>query len=263
MRATTTETLPTTRLPRLTLCELRDASAHGVESHSPFCLKTHRVLGALGLSYERRHFAHPGQLGALNPLGQVPVLLIGEEAVADSSRIAARLEALAGRTLDGGALDAQARAEAWLWEELADSALNGFLVAARWADDANWPAVRDAYFADMPALLRAFVPGRIRARVIGNLVARDVWRAGPDACWGRLEGLLDHLETRAPREGYWMHPRAISIADVALFGQLRSLCTPLTPRQSERVRARGALSAWIDRVDAATQPSAARMLAAA
>jgi hypothetical protein len=108
-----------------------------------------------------------------------------------------------------------------------------------------------AVFGGMPAVLRWVVPGRVRAGVLKNLVARDIWRAGPDACWARFRTLLDHLDARAPAEGFWCGPK-VSVADVALFGQLQSLRCAITPAQRAEIERRPRLLAWIDRVDAAT-----------
>ena len=246
----------TTNETTLVLCELAETGIDGLESFSPFCLKVHRALSAAGLSYERRRGHSPDAFRELNPAGQVPVLLVNGAPVYDSTRILARIELLGGRSLLSN--DRRTRAEQRLWEELADTALNGFLVAARWADDRNWPLVRDAYFAGAPAFVRAFVPGMLRRKVVEALVARDVWRNGAAECWQRFETVLDDLDARAPAEGFWTGER-VSVADVALFGQLRSLCTDLTPWQKGAVRARPALSAWLERVDRAT--ASARPLA--
>lgn len=225
----------------LVLCELSDASPFGVPSLSPFCLKAHAALRLAGLPYTRRHGARPDAFRALAPTGQVPVLLDGERPIADSTPILRRvLELAPGRIAESG--------EDWLTEELADTAINGFLVAARWADDDNWPAVRAAYFA-APAPVRWALGAFLRRRVVGGLHARDVWRAGPDACWSRFQRLLDALDARAPAEGFWSG--APSVADVALYGQLRSFDTALTPRQGAWLRERTRLHAWVRRVDQA------------
>jgi glutathione S-transferase len=244
----------------LTLCELADTGIPGLESYSPFCLKVHRALRAADLPYTRRHGAHPGVFKKLNPTEQVPVLLIGDEPVADSTAILHRIEAMVPGSLSGaGGRDA---AEAWLWEDYADSCLNGYLVAARWADDRNWPSVRTAYFNEVPALIRAVIPGRQRARVVGNLVARDVWRAGSTPCWKRFEATLDQLDDRAPLEGFWLGG-TITAADVAIFGQLHGLRSPLTPWQHAQLARRTALSAYLDRVDARTRGAAPEVMARA
>ncbi len=235
----------------LVLCELRDTGRCELESFSPFCVKVHRALRAAGLRYERRHADRPDAHREHNPTGQVPVLLVDGVPVADSTRILARIETLGGRSLLPA--DPRARAEALLWEELADTALNGFLVAARWADPRNWPVTRAAYFVGMPAPVRAIVPALLRRGVVRSLVARDVWRGGPEACWARFELVLDALEARAPERGFWLG-EPIGVADVALFGQLQGLRTELTAWQMQCVQARPRLTAWLDRVDAATRP---------
>lgn len=236
------------KTPALTLCEVADLGLPAHESPSPFCVKVHRALRARGLPYQRRHAPVPAAYQPLNPAGQVPVLLVGDEPVFDSTRILARIEELA----PGPALSPRQRAESLLWEELADTALNGFVVASRWADDRNWPAVEAAFFGAMPAPVRADLAGQVRARQIQSLVARDIWRQGPESCWLRFAALLDQLDARAPAEGFWVSD-APSAADFAIFGQIHSLRLPLTPWQNEQIAARPALSSYLDRVDAATR----------
>src|SRR4051812_35813506 len=197
----------------LVLCELADPGIDGVESYSPFCLKVHRALRAAGLAYERRHATRPDAYKELNPTKQVPVLLVDGVPVADSTRILQRIEELSGGALTRD-LSPRDRAEAWLWEELADGALYGFLLCARWADERNWPLTREAYFGSAPWFVRSLIVPRVRARVIDTVIARDMWRAGADACWARFLTLLNSLEARAPERGFWMG-RGISVADVA------------------------------------------------
>lgn len=238
----------------LTLCELNDPGIEGIESYSPFCLKVHRALKLLGLPYVRRFGIEPGSHRAQNPVGQVPILLAGDRVIPDSTAIFRYLD-----LHSGGAFvprDARAASEAWLFEELADTSLNGFLVAARWADEENWQLVRHAYFAGAPAPVRWIIPGRLRARVLSTLQARDVWRAGADACWVRYRRLLDDLDARAPKDGFWVSDTP-SVADVALFAQLHSVRTALTAKQAGWIAERARLSAWLDRVDAATRKPAA------
>ena len=230
--------------PSLTLCEIADASAFGVESFSPYCLKAHRALKLAGLPYVRRHGARPDAHRALNFTGQVPVLLVGERAIPDSTDILRWL-------VEGGYLEAPP--EAWLWEELGDTSLSGFLVAARWLDEDNWPRTKMAYFGGMPGPVRAIVPALIRRGVRRSLMAREHWRRGPEHCWGRLEGLLDALDARAPDPGTGWLGGGWTVADLGLFAQLRSLDTALTPRQGEMVRARPRLSGWMTAFDTATR----------
>jgi glutathione S-transferase len=231
------------------LCELDDPGLPGFETFSPFCMKVHRALRLLGVPYERRHGAHPGVHRAHNPTGQVPVLLVGSEALADSTVILRWLEAKYGGLVPA---DPHLAAEAWLWEELADTSLNGYFVAARWADPESWPLVREAYFRGMPAPIRWILPGRLRAGVLANLRARDVLRRSFDDCVTRHAALLDDLEARAPQHGFWLG-ESPSVADLALFAQLHGLRAPLTPRQAALLAARPRLTQWLDRVEHATR----------
>jgi glutathione S-transferase len=246
----------TKKQPHLVLCELSDPGLAGIESYSPFCLKAHRALRAAGLLYERRHAARPADFRTLNSTGQVPVLLVDSEPVADSTRILQRIDALTGAF--SAHLDPKQRAEAWLWEEFADTALNAHLVSARWADERNWPNTRAALFAGAPWLVHKLVVPQIRKGILRALVARDITRRGWDACWERFLALLDQLEARAPERGFWVGD-PLSVADLALFGQLQSLRTPLTPPQAQELQRRPRLSAYLERVDRAThaQPAAA------
>jgi glutathione S-transferase len=238
--------------PTLTLCELTDPGIAGVESYSPFCLKVHRALRLAGLRYERQHASRPDAWRRWNPTGQVPVLLIDGQPVADSTRILQRIDTMTGALNRG--LDERQRAEAWLWEELADSALNGLLVSARWIDERNWPLVRDTFFGTAPWFVRRFITPKLRKNIERALVARDVLRQGWPACCERFVCTLDQLEARAPEQGFWVGD-AVSVADLGLFGQLHSLRTPLTRPQAEELARRSRLSAYLDRVDRATRQS--------
>ena len=248
--------LMNTSQPKIVLCEMTETGIESVQSYSPFCLKVHRALGATGLDYSSKR-GTPRDFAELNPLQQLPVLIVGEdEVIADSTTIVARIERLS--TARGGPSllprDPRARAEAWLWEDHADRALNGYLVASRWADDRNWPLVRDTYFKGAPWFVKKMIVPKIRRRVIAALVARDFLRAGETALWDDFRRVLDLLEARAPLEGFWVENDSPTVADIAIFGQLHGLRTPLTAAQGRELSLRPALVDYLDRVDEATFP---------
>ena len=239
-------------IPRLVLCETGDPGVPGLESHSSYCVKAHRGLKYLGLPYERR-FGIPASFKKYNPTGQVPVLLVADEAVSGSSDILRRIQQLAGRTFHGTD-DPKLAAEAHIWEEYADTAVNGFLVAARWADERNWPRVRESFFRPLPPLMRPLIALGFRRKLVASLMARDVWRAGEATCWRKWNEQLDALELRSPTEGFWLG--RFTVADIALFSHLHSFRQEETPWQRDQVAARPRLSAWLDRVDAHTRQKA-------
>lgn len=246
------------QLPKLVLCELGESRDPKVESFSPFCLKVHRGLKYLGLPYERMH-GMPGAFKKHFATGQVPVLLVGEEGVGDSTYILRRIQELAGRTFQDSN-DPKLTAEALLWEEFADTALVGFVMASRFADERNWPRVRDTIFKAIPGPFRGLIGARIRSSIVKSVVARDFWRAGPEACWRRFTETLDSMEARAPESGYWLGT-SFSVADIALFSMLQSLRLDVTPWQRDQIAQRPRLSRYLDRVDAATRGTPAASVA--
>ncbi len=240
-------------MTKLTLCDFpAKTGLEGWSSFSPFVLQIDRALRLAKLPYER-HYVDMTKLKRLNPLGQLPVLVIDDENVADSTRILHRIEALAPGSMTGG-LDARGRAEAWLWEELGDTALYPYVLAVRWADDRGWPVPRTAFFGALPAPIRGLVANAVRRGTIKKLVGRDFLRGGLEACYERLDRVLDDLDARAPDDGFWLGARP-SVADLGLFAHLHSLRMPTVPHGAERVATRARLARYLDRVDAATQPA--------
>ena len=235
----------------LVLCDFpAKTGLDGWISFSPYVLEVGRALRLAKLPFEHRHIS-VFKLKELNPLGQLPVLLVGDEKVADSTRILHRIEELAPGSMTGG-LPPAAVAEAWLWEEFADVALYPYVLATRWADDRGWPVPKSAFFKTIPAPVRGLVSSFVRRGIIKKLFERDFTRQGLAACYARLGGVLDSLDKRAPEEGFWLGPRACA-ADVGLFAHLHSLRLPLIEFQAEEVKKRARLSRYLDRVDAVTR----------
>ncbi|HEX3597332.1 MAG TPA: glutathione S-transferase family protein [Polyangiaceae bacterium] len=240
----------TSSIPSLTLCDFpARTNTAGWASFSPFVLEISRALALAKLPFEHRHIDIM-KVKEQNPLGQLPVLVIGEEKVADSTRILQRIEELAPGSMTGG-LDARALGEAWLWEEFSDTALYPYVLATRWADDRGWPVPRAAFFGSIPLPLRGLISSIVRRSTMKKLVERDFTRGGLEACYERLHRVLDDLDARAPEDGFWMGPRP-TVADLGLFAQLHSLRLPAIPFQADQVKKRARLSRYLDRVDAAT-----------
>src|SRR4051812_38311720 len=82
----------------------------GWASYSPFVLEVERALRLAKLPFEQRQ-VNMMKLKELNPLGQLPVLEVNGEKVADSTRILHRIERLVPGSMTGG-LDARAVSEA-------------------------------------------------------------------------------------------------------------------------------------------------------
>jgi glutathione S-transferase len=235
---------------KLILCEVPGSKDGSIETYSPFCLKARRALTAASLPFEVKQSANPGSFKSHNPKGQVPILLVDDKPICDSTEILEFVTQQSGLLLPK---HAEGRAEAWHWEEFADRVLNGYLVAARWIDDDNWPRTRMAYFEGAPWFVHALIAPKLRKNVHKALDARDFTRGGLAALWAEFERALDRLEVRAPMDGFWIAGSDISVADVSLFGQLQALRTDLTPKQRTLVTQRRALARYLDRVDERTR----------
>jgi glutathione S-transferase len=222
----------------------------GWESMSPFVLEVSRALRLAKVAHERRA-VNMMKLKELNPLGQLPVISVNQETIADSTRILHKIEAIAPGSLTSG-LDPRGIAEAWLWEEFADTSLYPYVLATRWADDRGWPVPRQRFFGSLPGPLRAVVAPMVRRATLKKLIGRDFTRGGLDACYERMRRVVDDLDARSPDEGFWLGPRP-TLADVGLFAHLHSLRLPLIPWQAEEIAKRKRLSRYLDRVDAATR----------
>jgi glutathione S-transferase len=228
----------------LVLCEVAVADASELTSYSPYTLKVHAALRVLGFPYERR-FGLPRDFRALNPRQQVPVLLVDGKPIIDSTSIIRFLFEHAAE--QNGTTPWPIAHETWLWEDYADRALSGFLVAARWADVDNWPLVADAYFGAAPWLVRKLIAPKIRSTVLASLVARDVTRGGLDNCWSEYAALLLALDARAPETGYWMGDE-LSPADCALYGHVGGLRSRLTAAQHAMIAKHPRLTAYLNRI---------------
>jgi glutathione S-transferase len=238
-------------VPALVLCDFPANTGNPRwVSFSPFVLQVERALHLAKLPFRHEKLSSMLRVKELNPTGQLPVLLVGSEPVADSTRIMQRIEELAPGSLTAG-LDARGVAEAWLWEEFSDTALYPQVLATRWADDRGWPVPRDAFFGSLPPVVRHIVAPLVRRKVLSTLVGRDFTRAGLAACEARLFRVLDHLEARAPEAGYWLGDKP-SVADIGLFAHLHSLRLPQTPWRAAELAQRPRLTRWLERVDAAT-----------
>ncbi len=236
--------------PPLTLLDFPRSPYEGWDSLSPFVLKAIRALRFARLPFTHEHvplLAVPFK----TPRGQLPVLRVGDEVLADSSAILERIDGVLAPGVLSARLDTRARAEAWLWEDYADSTLYPFVLAARWHDDASWARMKPAMFGGVPLPLRAGLASFVRHGILSRLVTSDFTRAGIGDCFARLEKVLDGLEARAPQSGFWVGA-TLSVADLALFGQLHTLRSPVSQASVAKLAARRTLSAYLDRVGAAT-----------
>ena len=224
--------------------------------HSAFCEKVRLILAAKGLAYSVVEVTPGvGQVALLQLSGQrqVPVLVDGAEAVADSTAIALHLEA---RTPEPALLpaDAAQRAQVLLLEDWADTSLaSGVRLALVQAAAAD-PVLRTALLPEaLPDSLRSLVgalPGGLLAG-LGQVVDQGALKD--------LRVVLEQLTALVQAQPYLVGNQ-LSLADLAVAAQLSLLKFPASA--GAPLAGRGVpgladdpqlapLFAWRDRISAA------------
>ncbi|MEZ5726764.1 MAG: glutathione S-transferase family protein [Burkholderiaceae bacterium] len=145
--------------------------AFGLPNASPFCMKVETYLRMAGLPFETVDGADVLKA----PKRKLPYIDDDGRIVEDSSFIIEHLKASHGDRLDGH-LTPEERAISLAFQRLLEE--NSYWVAVywRWADEANWPATREAFFGKMPAPLRWFVPALARRGVLAQLRGHGMGR---------------------------------------------------------------------------------------
>ena len=190
--------------------------------HSAFCLKVRMVLQAKGLSYRTVEVTPGiGQVAVFRMSGQrqVPVLVDGDQVLADSSAIARHLEQ---REPEPALIpkDARLAAQVHLIEDWADTTLAMAGRAALVQAAALDPDLR-------VALLPDDLPDPVRS-VMGAIPGGWVGTVSELVNQGERADLLSSLEqlARSVEAGPWLVGQAMSMADLAVAAQLSLLRFP-------------------------------------
>jgi glutathione S-transferase len=137
-------------------------------SVSPFCLKLETYLRMAAIPYE----VVIGDLGKA-PKGKLPYINDNGQEIADSNLIIEYLKTTYEDKLDRSLSPAD-RAISLAMGRMLDENLYWVIVYSRWADDTNWPKTKAAYFDDLPAPLRFFVPNLARKSTLKCLAGHGI-----------------------------------------------------------------------------------------
>lgn len=121
----------------------------GLQAPSPFALKADALLTMSGLDFTREHFSV-----IKAPRKKLPVLRDGDQLIPDSALIQRHLETVHGVDFDGH-LTKQDMATATAFRRLVEHHLYFIAAWFRWEEHTG--EVKNAYFEDVPALLRGVV----------------------------------------------------------------------------------------------------------
>jgi len=190
--------------------------------HSAFCLKVRMTLQAKGLSF-REVEVTPGigqiALFRLSGQRQVPVLVDGDDVIADSSAICRHLEALRPDPALIPA-DARQRAQMHLIEDWADTTLAAAVRAALLQAAADDPQLRDVLLPDdVPSPVRQVMSGLPGGWLsgLGELLGQEQ----RSSMLSSLCAIADGLDLNGCLVG-----NAITLADIAVGAQLSLLRFP-------------------------------------
>jgi glutathione S-transferase len=228
---------------------------------SPFVEKVVRAAALKGLSYELVDVKSPLDFRRWNPqTGKMPVLEIDGERTYDSTLI---LRLLDVRFPEPPLVDADSgiAARQRFIEDWSDEALYWYGMALRWADvntDATVAQVVESL--PLPSFVRPLVGMIFRRQVAAQARAQGLARLPIEILLAELERRLDELLVWLADRPFFFADRP-SVADLAIFGQMRMLQSGPTPQAAERIRSRPTLGAYLVRVDAATRRGGAKPVA--
>ena len=212
-------------------------------SLSPFCTKVAWLLEMSGETWQRQDVINPRRL----PKQKLPVLqLANGRMISDSRVIRAYLDERGGH-FDTG-LTAEARDMALLFERMVEEHLYFLLLTDRWANDAVWPAVRQAFFGSIPGLVRRPVTGMARRSILRDLQGQGIGRMSPEERMQRADADLKVIAAQLSDRPFLLtdHPTAADASVAAIVTALRD--TPVATALTRRVRNDAVLSDYVDRM---------------
>ncbi|MFW2438603.1 MAG: glutathione S-transferase family protein [Arenicellales bacterium] len=144
----------------------------GVADASPFVLKVDAYMRMAGIQFENI----PGLENLRKaPKSKLPFIDDNGKIVADSQLIFDHFRQTPEQDLDKGLTDEQ-RATGYLVTKSLDENLYFVLLYFRWYIDDNWTKTNEAFFSEMPAPLKYFLPSLIRKQVIKTLKGQGISR---------------------------------------------------------------------------------------
>lgn len=214
----------------------------GEPSASSFSTKAIYMLNMAGVTWTRENTNDPRKW----PKGKLPAITVDGQIIGDSDNIRAWLEST-GADLNKGLSDID-RSTARALIRMAEEHLYFNVVMDRWGNDAVWPVIRDAYFRDVPWVLRGLVTNGLRKKLMRGMHVQGLGRLTPEE---RLERANQDLEAITARlfEGKFLFGDTPTLADASVapvLGGLRS--TPGDTALSLRVRNDPVLNPYVDRV---------------
>lgn len=220
-------------------------------SHSPFCTKAMCLLEMSGFDWTPEFITNPTRM----PLSRLPVLKLNDRLIPDSHHIQDYLENRGADLFPG--LTANDKAQAHFVIRTVEENLRMGLVHDRWLHDDCWSIVREAFFDEVPRLIRRPVTNGIRRKVRAALLSHGIAQFSEKDRLARLGRDLDALSRHLGGKRFLFGdlPCAADAAAVPVLDMLRTL--PAKTPLRTMVRSRSDLMDYVTRGRAAIYPGAA------
>jgi len=217
---------------------------------SPFVEKVVRGLQLKGVGFELVEPRSATDLKKWNPqTGKMPVVEFDGEKVWDSTFILRRLDQLVPKP-PLLADDPTAAANQRQLEDWADESLYWYVMAFQWAPK-NSEATAKRNLSFLPALLRPLLVPLVRRQIGGMVRAQGMGRLPEEALGREFGARLDDLLRMLGDRPYFYDTRP-SVADLAVYGQLASARSEVSPETRRALAERSRLADYMKRVEQAT-----------
>ena len=216
---------------------------------TPFGVKAYILLKMSGQPFEIDYQDDPRKA----PMGKFPLLVDDSETIPDSSNIRRHLERKYGVDFDAG-LSAHQKAQSHAFQRMAEEHLYWAIVWSLWGVDENWVGLREAYFANVPAIVRKPIAGMIRKGVLRNARGHGLGRhLFKDQCARAIEDMEAISETLGEKP--FFHGDTPTGADATLGAFMSGIVHNTFPTPlREAARADQRLLAYGERIKARFYP---------
>jgi glutathione S-transferase len=217
---------------------------------SPFVEKVARALLLKKIDFVLVEPKSLRDFSQWNPqTGKMPVLELGDERIYDSTFILRQLDEVCPRPPLVASHPPIAASQRQL-EDWSDESLYWYGMALRWSAG-NAAASAAQIFGTLPLLVRPLARSLGGRRIRAATRAQGLGRLPEDVLLRELAHHLDDLVTILGEEPFFFAARP-SLADLAIYGQLRVLCSGPTPDAGQLIAERPPLVQHRERVERET-----------
>lgn len=214
---------------------------------SPFVVKVETYLRMTAQEYETT-IADVRKA----PRKQLPVIEVGGQLIADSTRIVSHLEAARPQKLDAH-LDAKQRAVALAFKSMLEEHLYFGVLYMRWATDDGWavfaPTLRDMLGKmGVPSLMRGFVSNSARKDTVARGRTQGLGRQPRAEIVATCAGILDAVDVHLGDGPYFCGDKPTTYdATVYAFARV-ALCPAFDNELRQHASKKDNLVAYADRM---------------